>query len=54
MTPSSAAGRASTAAAEAQADELAQTRLPREARAAASLDHAYICAVYEVGETEAV
>jgi predicted ATPase/tRNA A-37 threonylcarbamoyl transferase component Bud32 len=36
--------------AESVTDEQARTRLLREARAAAALDHSNICAVYEIGE----
>ena len=37
---------------ETETDVVAQRRLLREARAAATLDHAHICSVYEVGETD--
>ena len=37
---------------ETETDLVAQRRLLREARAAATLDHAHICSVYEVGETD--
>ena len=37
---------------EDKADPTARKRLMREARAAATLDHAHICAVYEVDEAD--
>jgi serine/threonine protein kinase/tetratricopeptide (TPR) repeat protein len=39
---------------EAQADPSSRERLLREARAAAAIDHPYVCKIFEVGEAEGV
>ena len=39
---------------ELETDELTQTRFIREAKAAAALDHPFICKVYESGEANGI